>query len=290
MDKNNKTIAIGTHKDPYKVPLNLKQLSIYLQYIIPSSKREMKEIFGKFELDSASRRRQLNTIDFTTDANERKTLQNINKGLTMELFASGMFSYFDHPSEVHSNCLVNRYQPQGAVDDSQYHVVPKNYAQGGMPDVQIDYTNFMVILEVSAMEKPSLEYFKKQLNGALKHARSIRENGYDKPLYCLAINERSLDLTKNKFELEKVLETIKPSEQIYITAISIQEFADLGQEMAGTYENDISNVQSDNLLSVLKATVENGVDGQFHEEFVKCLDDLKPKEPYEWTSQTSVDI
>ena len=282
MDENNKTIAIGTHKDPYKVPLNLKQLSIYLQYIIPSSKREMKEIFGKFDLDSASRRRQLNTIDFTTDANERKTLQNINKGLTMELFASGMFSYFDHPSEVHSNCLVNRYQPQGAVDDSQYHVVPKNYAQGGMPDVQIDYTNFMVMLEVSSMEKPNLQHFSNQFNGALKHARAIRENGYDKAIYCLVIHERSLMETKNKAALKEVLEVINPSEHIYITAISILEFAGLGQVMAGTYEDVISIIQSDNLLSVLKATVEKGVDGKFHDEFVKCLKDLKPKSAHEW--------
>lgn len=161
--ENNKTIAIGTHKDPYKVPLNLDQLSIYLQYIIPNSKRELKEIFGKFKLDSASRRIQLNTIDFKTDAGERMNLQNINKGLTMELFASGMFGYFDHPSEVHSNCLVNRYQPQGEVDDSQYLAVPNNFAQGGVPDVQVDYTNFMVILEVSAKSKTTSEHFRSQL-------------------------------------------------------------------------------------------------------------------------------
>lgn len=280
MDENNKTIAIGTHKDPYKVPLNLDQLSKYLQYIIPNSKRELKEIFGKFKLDSASRRIQVNTIDFKTDAGERMNLQNINKGLTMELFASGMFSYFDHPSEVHSNCLVNRYQPQGEVDDSQYLTVPNNFAQGGVPDVQVDYTNFMVILEVSAKSKTTSEHFRSQLNGALKHARAIRENGYDKALYCLVIHERSLKLTENKFVLEKVLETIKPSEQIYITAISIQEFADLGQKMAGTYENDISIIQNDNLLSVLKTTVEKGIHGQFHDEFVKCLNDLKPKPTY----------
>ena len=280
MDENNKIIAIGTHKDPYKVPLNLKQLSIYLPYIIPNSKREMKEIFGKFDLDSASRRIQLNTIDFKTDEGERMKLQNINKGLTMELFASGMFSYFDHPSEVHSNCVVNRYQPQGAVDDSQCLVVPKNFAPGGMPDVQVDYTNFMVILEVSAKEKPNLKHFSKQFNGALKHARAIRENGYDKPLYCLVIHERSLMETKNRPALEEVLEGIKQSEQIYITSISIQEFADLGQEMDETYKNDISKVQNKNLLSVLKTTVEKGINGKFHEEFVKCLDDLKPKPPW----------
>ena len=282
MDENNKTIVIGTHKDPYKVPLNLKQLSIYLQYNIPNSKREMKEIFGKFELDSASRRRQLNTIDFTTDADERMTLQNINKGLTMELFASGMFSYFDHPSEVHSYCVVNRYHPQGAVDENQYQVVPKNYAPGGVPDAQVDYTNFMVMLEVSAKEKPTLGDLSKQINGALKHARAIRENGYDQPVYCLVIHERSLMKSENKIALEEVLEVIKPSEQIYIIAISIQEFADLGQVMAGTYENDISKVQNDNLLSVLKATVEKGIDGQFHEEFVKCLKGLGPQSAYAW--------
>jgi hypothetical protein len=277
MDENNKTIAIGTHKYPYKVPLNLGQLSIYLQYIIPNSKREMKEVFGKFDLDSASRRRQLNTIDFKTDAGERMKLQNINKGLTMELFASGMFGYFDHPSEVHSNCVVNRYQPQGAVGDSQYIAVPNNFAQGGVPDVQIDYTNFMVMLEVSGKEKPTLEHFSNQFNGALKHARAIRENGYDKPIYCLVIHERSLMETKNKTALKEVLEVINPSEHIYITAISILEFADLGHKMSGTYEDVISIIQNDNLLSVLKATVENGVDGQFHDEFVKCLEDLKPK-------------
>ncbi len=282
MVENNKTIAIGTDKDPYKVPLNLKQLSIYMQYIIPNSKREMKDIFGKFDLDSASRRKQLNTIDFKTDAGERMTLQKINKGLTMELFASGMFSYFDHPSEVHSNCVANRYHPQGAVDKNQYQVVPKNYAPGGMPDVQIDYTNFMVMLEVSAKEKPTLGDLSKQFNGALKHARTIREDGYDKPIYCLVIHERSLMETKNKTALKEVLEVINPSEQIYITAISILEFAGLGQVMADTYENAISIIQNDNLLSVLKATVEKGVEGKFHDEFVKCLKDLKPKAAHEW--------
>lgn len=277
MDENNKTIAIGKHKDPYKVPLNLDQLSRYMGYIIPNSSRELKHIFGLMKLDSASRRKQLNTIDFKTDVRERMQLQIINKALSMELFASGMFSHFDHPSEVHSNCLVSRHQSQGAVDDEQYHAAPNNFAQAGVPDVQIDYTNFMVILEVSAKSRPTSGHFKNQLDGALKHARTIRENGYDKSVYCLIIHECSLKLAINKKALEEVLEAINPSEQIYITAISIQEFADLGLAMVETYKDAISTVSSDDLLSVLKKTVEKGIHGQFHEEFVKHLYDLKPK-------------
>jgi hypothetical protein len=185
MDDKNKTIAIGKNKDPYEMPLNLLQISIYLEYLGFNSKRELNEIFRKMNLDSSSRIKYDNTIDFKSDENERRKLRNINKGLTMELFASGMFGYIDHPSEVHSNCLVSRSRTKDIVDGKEHRIVPCHFAQGGVPDVQVDYENFMVILEVSAKYQPSLEDYKKQLNGALKHARSIRENGYEKSVYCI---------------------------------------------------------------------------------------------------------
>lgn len=89
------------------------------------------------------------------------------------------------------------------------------------------------------------------------------------------IHERSLKLTENKIALNKVLQEIKPSEQIFITATSIQEFAELGQDMADKFKNVISKVRNDDLLAILKATVEQGIHGQFHEEFKKVLFNLK---------------
>jgi len=202
-------------------------------------------------------------------------LQSINKALTMELFTSSMFSYVDNPSEVHANCLVSHCRPKNSNDDDNCITVPRNFAQGGVPDVQIDYGNFMVILEVSAKYQPSLEDYKKQLGGALKHARSLREDKCEKPIYCLLINERSLVHVENKYALKEILQGIKPSEQIFITSISIDEFADLGKTMGDRYENDISNVSRDDLHEILKGTVRKGEYGKFHELLLEHLDALE---------------
>ena len=90
----------------------------------------------------------------------------------MELFARGVFRYIDSPSEVHANCLVYQCQPKESIGVENTDTMPSNYAQGGLPDVQIDYGEFLVLLEVSAKYQPSIEHYKKQLRGALKHARS----------------------------------------------------------------------------------------------------------------------
>lgn len=271
MEEKYKVISIGKHKDPYQVPLNLIQLATYLEYYGSNSKRDLEYIFGLFDLDLPSRKRAVNTVDFKTDVKERRSLQVINKALTMELLAGGMFGYVDHPVEVHSNCLVSRPQPDGAVDEERYQVVPNNFAQGGLSDVQIDYANYMVILEVSAKYQPSEEHFRNQLSSTLKHARIVREEGYDKPMYCLLITERSLKLVGNRFALKEIHANIKSSERIYIAAMSTEELAALGHTMATTYGNEITKVHSDDLLNVLKATAEKGVNGRFHELFVEHL-------------------
>ena len=194
----------------------------------------------------------------------------------MELLASGMFGYIDHPAEVHSNCVVSRYQPKDAIDEEHYLAVPSNFAQGGMPDAQIDYENYMVILEVSAKYQPSLGDYKNQFNGALKHARSLRAKKYKKPIYCLLINERSLGLVENKETMKEVLKDVSPTEKIFITAISIEEFAELGKIMGKMDEDDISKIKSDDLHEVLQATVEKGIYGKFHEILVERLNGLRP--------------
>jgi len=282
MDKKNKTINIGKNKDSYEMPLNLLQMSTYLEYFSPNADRELNEIFKKLDLDSSSRKKYDNTIDFKTDERERKKLRNINKGLTMELFASGMFGYIDHPVEVNANCVVNYTQSEGSTDDMFGRVMPCNFAQGNVPDVQIDFENYMVLLEVSAKYQPSKEDYNKQLNGALKHARSIRKNGYDKPIYCLLINERTLDHVGNKYELKEVLDDINSSEQIYITAMSIEEYSALGKEMAKTYEAEISNLSSDDLHTVFNETVKKGIYGRFDDLLVKHFGDVKDQEHGSW--------
>jgi hypothetical protein len=279
MEEQNKTILIGKDKDPYEMPLNLIQLAIYLRYFPLNSNRELNYIFGLFELDAPSRREYKNTIDFKTDVKERRNLLSINKGLSMELFTSGIFGYIDHPEEVHANCQSRQYRPQGAADNTPYRAVPNNFAQGGVPDVQIDYGDYSVILEVSAKYQPSIEHFTKQLEGALKHARLVREAGYDKPIYCLCINERSLNLVENKLALKTVKEGIKPTEQIYITVISIDDLATLGQTMDRTYEKEITKVSSEDLHQILKATMEKGGNGKFDELFMEQLKDLKGQSP-----------
>lgn len=276
MDNKNKTISIGKNKDPYEVPLNLTQMATYLEYIPSNSKRDLKHIYGLLDLDPPSRKLNDNTIDFKTDAKERMQLQIINKALTMELLSTGMFGYIDHPAEVHSNCLVNRYQPEDAIDEEHYLAVPSNFAQGGVPDSQIDYENYKVILEVSAKYQPSLEDYKKQFNGALKHARALRAKKYKKPIYCLLINERSLDLVENKETMKEILKDVRPTEKIFITAISIEEFAELGKIMAKMKEDDILKIKSNDLHEVLQATVEKGIYGKFHEILAERLNDLRP--------------
>ena len=258
------------------MPLNLTQMATYLEYIPSNSKRDLKYIFSSLKLDPPSRKLNDNTIVFKTDEKERRQLQIINKGLTMELLASGMFGYIDHPAEVHSNCVVSRYQPKDAIDEEHYLAVPSNFAQGGMPDAQIDYENYMVILEVSAKYQPSLGDYKNQFNGALKHARSLRAKKYKKPIYCLLINERSLGLVENKETMKEVLKDVSPTEKIFITAISIEEFAELGKRMGKMDEDDISKIKSDDLHEVLQATVEKGIYGKFHEILVERLNGLRP--------------
>lgn len=265
MDNKNRTINIGKNKNSYEMPLNLTQMATFLEYFPSGSKRDLKHIFRLFDLDSSSRKLNDNTIEFKTDTKERMQLQIINKALTMELLTSGIFSYIDHPMEVNSNCLANHYRPQDAADDKPDITTPSNFAQGGVPDTHIEYENYKVILEVSAKYQPSLEDFRRQLNGALKHARELRKNDYKKPIYCLLINERSLNLVENKEALKNVLNDINPSEQIYITAISTGEFAEMGQAIAKMSEGYISKLQSDDLHEVLQATVEKGIYGKFHE-------------------------
>lgn len=269
MEDKNRKIVIGEQKSPYQIPLNLLQMSVYLEYIKLNSNRELKSIFEMLSLDSASRIKYDNTIEFKTSEKERKSLRNINKALTMELFSSGIFGHIDSSAEVHANCLVNHLQQSG---DISTITVPTNFAQGGEPDVEIDYGDFIVILEVSSKYQPSLEHFKSQLSGALKHARSIREDGSRKPIYCILINERSLSLVENMLTLKKFLKCIKPIEKIYITAISIDEFANLGQKIATQYEEDISTMSSDDLHGVLKNIVNKGIHGRFHQQLLEYLD------------------
>jgi hypothetical protein len=259
------------------------RLSIYLGYLIPNSNRELKEHYEALGLDPPSRRRNRNTINFETDTNERKELRKINKGLTLEIFASGMISYFDHPAEVHANCTVTRHEMSRATGEKQYQAFPKNYAQGGEPDVAVDYGDYMVILEVSAKHIPSLAHFTNQLKGALKHARIIRESGYDKPIYCLVIEEdRSLTVTENKLRLEDRVKMIKPSEQIYLSAISIQEFSALGQAMVNQYKADVEKIQSSDLLSVLQATMAKGIHGYFDKLLLEHLEAIKTPSQSDW--------
>ncbi len=275
MHDKNKTIVIGENKNSYKMPLGLIQMSMYLEYISLNSTRELKYIFDLLNLDSSSRIKYGNTIDFKTAERERINLRNINKALTMELFSSGIFGYIDNPIEVHANCLTHHYLPE-KLDDDSHVTVPSNFAQGGVPDAQIDYEDFMVILEVSAKYQPSIEHYKKQLRGALKHARTIREDGYEMPIYCILINERSLSLVENIMVMKELLAEIKPIEKIYVTSMSIDEFSNLGQVLGEKYEEDISKMVSDDLHSILKATIEKGVNGKFHEILVEVLESLNP--------------
>ena len=265
MVKKNKPIRIGKNKDPYEVPLSLLQMATYMEYLCSNADRDLKYIFRLLNLDPPKRRLNDNTIDFKTNEKERRNLRNINKGLTMELLSSGMFGYIDHPVEVHANCLANHRQPQSSVDEKHCSAVPNNFAQGGVPDAQIEYENYTVILEVSAKYQPSLEDYIKQLNGALKHARSLRKEIPEKPIYCLVINERSLDLVENKEKMKEVLKNIHSSEKIYIIAISIEKFANLGKVMGKMNEDLISKITSNDLHEVLQETIEKGVYGKFHE-------------------------
>ena len=274
MHDKNKTIVIGENKNSYKMPLGLIQMSMYLEYISLNSTRELKYIFDLLNLSSSSRVKYGNTIDFKTAERERINLRNINKALTMELFSSGIFGYIDNPTEVHANCLVSHCQSQKLNNAENHITVPSNFAQGGVPDVQIDYGDFMVILEVSAKYQPSIEHYKKQLRGALKHARTIRKDGYIKPIYCILINERSLSLVENIMAMKEILGEIKPREKIYVASISIEEFANLGQVLGEKYEEEITKMASDDLHDILKATVKKGVNGKFHETLVEYLKSL----------------
>jgi len=276
MHNKNKTIVIGENKSSYKMPLGLIQMSMYLEYLSLNSTRELRHIFDLLNLDSSSRVKYGNTIEFKTAERERINLRNINKALTMELFSSAIFGYIDNPSEVHANCLVSHCHHQKSKDDESYVTIPSNFAQGGVPDVQIDYGNFMIILEVSAKYQPSIEHYKKQLRGALKHARTIREDGYKKPIYCVLINERSLSLVENIMAMKELLGEIKPREKIYVASVSIEEFSNLGQVLGEKYEEEITKMASDDLHDILKATVKKGVNGKFHEILVEFLETLNP--------------
>ncbi|MEO8331382.1 MAG: hypothetical protein ABI479_03045 [Gallionella sp.] len=46
-------------------------------------------------------------------------------------------------------------------------------------------------------------------------------------------------------------------------------------KMVENYEDYISRVRGEDLFSILRATVEKGIHGQFHEEFGKFLFNLK---------------
>jgi hypothetical protein len=56
--------------------------------------------------------------------------------------------------------------------------------------------------------------------------------------------------------------------------MSNDELAGMGKTMVRIYESDMTKITSDDLHSVLKATVEKGIYGKFHEKFIKHLDDI----------------
>ena len=71
--------------------------------------------------------------------------------------------------------------------------------------------------------------------------------------------------------LEDILDGIKPIENISITALSIEEFSNLGQLLGNDYEEEIAGIVSEDLHSVLKSTVDKGAQGKFHETLVEHL-------------------
>jgi|GEM_PF-3665275 len=138
----------------------------------------------------------------------------------------------------------------------------------------IHFEKFMILLEVSAKFQPSLTHFESQLDSAVNHARSIHEE-YKRPIFCLLINERSLEESMVSKALKDILDKIKPSERIFLTATSIQEFSELGHIMSDNYEDVLSDITSADLYRLLKTTMANGVKGRFHVEFAAALKAVK---------------
>ena len=103
------------------------------------------------------------------------------KGLAMELLAASIFRHLDAPGSVIAWATARNGLPNSA-------------APGGRPDVIAEYyewedaPGFKIIAEVSSVRDVTADFYKQQLESALRHARSEVEKSPGSRVYCLVAN------------------------------------------------------------------------------------------------------
>ena len=103
------------------------------------------------------------------------------KGLAMELLAAGILRHIDAPGSVVAWATAR-------------NGVPNSAAPGGHPDVMAEYHEwegtpaFKIVAEVSAMRDVSPDFYRLQLESALRHAESETEKSPGSRVYCLLAN------------------------------------------------------------------------------------------------------
>ena len=103
------------------------------------------------------------------------------KGLAMELLAASIIRHLDTPASIVAWATAKNGLPNSA-------------APGGHPDVIAEYHEwedapaFKIIAEVSAMRDMTPDFYKQQLESALRHAQSEVKKSPGSRVYCLLAN------------------------------------------------------------------------------------------------------
>ncbi len=235
------------------------QVATYIKYLKKGSKRELKNIFKLIKLDDKTRSKVDNIIEKLTEDNKPSTLSNINKALSFELLSSFYMNFIDDPKQVWSHCTAQK--------TSSDEILPNNFAPSGMGDIEIDYPEFQLMIEVSAKTSMTVEQYSDQVDGAKKHAQEMRKNDTKKPIYCLMINERTLkdnDIKDCLIDAQKEME----KQNIYFTSMTIDEFAKLGGNLAHQRNQKIKEIGYITSAS-LKTCFEDAANSLNNEKYIR---------------------
>ena len=93
----------------------------------------------------------------------------------MELLVGAILTCLDSPKEVRSWCYVS------VPGD------PKSFAPGPNEDILATYQDFCIVAEVSAVRKPDVPFFRKQLRQAILHADAAIDRGIKGTVYALVV-------------------------------------------------------------------------------------------------------
>ena len=204
--------------------LSLQTLATDLYWFGDNVHTDIKRKVKAYELGAKARRERGD--DKYLD--EESPLDNINKGLALELLMSEIMYRLDSPVYSQANCKVIKRRPT-------------YFAIKGRPDICVDYGNrFVVHVEVSASRRLEHHQFSQQLKSALTHmkkagvnwtllvTRFARSDRYINDRYNLFVRGNSAAMKRRNIIIMSVKQIAKVSSRLG----RLQEFKPGGKPLA----------------------------------------------------------